>query len=336
VLLAAAELGLQLRAQWLTGQSVFSLLAGKSSFVRDPGTGLRLLRPSVTIRGQRTTMHTNRHGLRGPDFPIAPPAAERRVVMLGASTIMGTYASADDRTSSAQLERQLAANLPGVRVINAGIAGLGVDDQVTLFERRLRQFEPDLVVWYPGINDFACRVSATAGPVSRPLEVPSLPRWLLLPDLVSKNTAWLRRGRQSSNLRSEPRVDLPGLEQSLRSGIESIRNSGADVVLVTSARSFRRDMSDAELTRRTVTALSPRPCYTPATLLDATESFDTLLERVARYERVALVDASSAIPPSIELFGDSTHLSDHGEEELAALIAATIAADPALTQRLRP
>ena len=66
-------------------------------------------------------MHTNGYGLRGADFRSAPPG-EVRVVLLGASTIMGTYAATDDATSSAQLEKRLAATVQRARVINGGVA----------------------------------------------------------------------------------------------------------------------------------------------------------------------------------------------------------------------
>jgi hypothetical protein len=85
------ELTLQVRSQHLTGQSAFTRLTGQSAYVvTDPATGLRLLRPHAVIRGQRSTMHANRYGLRGADFPQRGAPGEARVVLLGASTIMGT------------------------------------------------------------------------------------------------------------------------------------------------------------------------------------------------------------------------------------------------------
>ena len=87
------ELTLQTRAHLLTGQSAFTRLTGQGTYVTDPATGLRLLRPHAVIRGQRSTMHTNGYGLRGADFPQRPAPGEVRVVLLGASTIMGTYAA---------------------------------------------------------------------------------------------------------------------------------------------------------------------------------------------------------------------------------------------------
>src|SRR5262245_60770811 len=116
-ILALLELTLQLRAQYLTGQSAYTRLTGRATYAYDTETGLRLLRPDAEIRGQRSVMHTNRYGLRGPDFPERPPPDEFRVVILGASTIMGTSAADDDATSSAQLAKRLAQTRKGTRVI---------------------------------------------------------------------------------------------------------------------------------------------------------------------------------------------------------------------------
>jgi hypothetical protein len=230
-----------MRAQWLTGQSVFTVIAGRQTFSRDAETGLLLLRPSATIRGQRTTMHTNRYGLRGADFEPQRGPGEKRVVLLGASTIMGTYASDDDRTSSARLEQRLKAVWPNVRVINAGVAGLTVGNQVELFERKLVPLGPDVLVWYPGINDFSCRPRTQKGVGAVRLPTPQAPAWLILRDLIVKNSAALRPRHGASNSMLEPAVSLATLEVGVRTGVQAPRDR-VPALPVTSARSYRSDM----------------------------------------------------------------------------------------------
>ena len=333
VLLCLLELALQLRAQVLTGQSAFTRVSGRGTYVDDPETGLRLLRPDAEIRGQRSTMHTNRYGLRGEDFPLRREPGEQRIVLLGASTIMGTYAVEDAATSSAQLERRLVAAGSHARVINAGIAGLTIADQAALLERRILGFAPDTLVWYPGLNDFGCRPKAARGSSPVRWRMPALPAWLILPEIVTKNTAWLRAGGRPSSTLLEPDVDPAGLERELRAGVQVAKAAGVRVALVTSARNFSSEMPMRELSRRAATALEVRPCYSAVALARAALEYDELIRRVAQDEGVVLIDASRNIPPDPTLFGDSTHLSAAGEERLAALIHARIPAAPSSEQR---
>jgi lysophospholipase L1-like esterase len=319
-ILTLLELTLQVRAQLLTGQSAFTRLAGRATYQYDAETGLRLLRPNAEIHGQRSVMHTNRYGLRGPDFPARRAPGEFRVVLLGASTIMGTYAADDDATSSAQLSELLAQTRDGARVINAGVAGLTVEDQSTLLRRRLLEFEPDVVIWYPGLNDFGCRPRPPRGSAPVRWQMPSAPTWLILPDVVTKNTGWLRgSGRPTSSL-LEPSVDLAQLERDLHEGVRIARDAGVRVELVTSARNFSSDMDAGEATRRAVSALNVRPCYSAKGLAEVAEAYDQVLRRVAGTDSAGLIDAASLLGTESRLFGDSTHLSRSGEQRLAGLM----------------
>lgn len=319
-ILALLELTLQVRAQHLTGQSAYTRLTGRATYAYDTETGLRLLRPNEEIRGHRSVMHTNRYGLRGSDFPERPPQDEFRVVVLGASTIMGTYAAADDATSSAQLAMRLAQTRESARVINAGVAGLTVADQSTLLRRRLLSFEPDVLIWYPGLNDFGCRPRPPRGSAPVRWQMPAVPTWLILPDLVTKNTVWLRgSGRPTSSL-LEPSVDLEQLERDLRDGVRIARDAGVHVELVTSARNFNATMDSREATRRATSALNVRPCYSAQSLAAVAEDYDQILRRVASTESVGLIDAAGQLGTEPGLFGDSTHLSGIGEQRLADLI----------------
>jgi len=325
-LLAVLELTLQVRSQLLTGQSAFTRLTGQSAYVTDPATGLRLLRPHAVIRGQRSTMHANRYGLRGADFPQRGAPGEARVVLLGASTIMGTYAAADDATSSAQLEKRLAATGSHARVINAGVAGLTVGDQATLLRRRLLAFDPDVLIWYPGLNDFSCRPRPARGSAAVRWQMPPLPAWLILPDLITKNTTWLRAGGRPTSSLLVPAVDLTLLERELRAGVRMARAAGVRVELVTSARNFTAAMGPREAARRAASALDVRPCYSAASLSTVAATYDELLRRVATDESVGLIEADRSLAADPALFGDSTHLSAAGEARLAEIVLLSMRA----------
>lgn len=323
LLLVALEAALQVRSHVRTGQSVFNALAGRTTFQVDEATGLRLLRPSAIVRGQKTAMTTNRYGLRGPEFPRQAAAGETRIAFLGSSAVMGTYASDDQHTSSARLEEILRKAYPGVRVINAGVAGLTIADQVTLLRERVLHFDVDVLLWSPGANDLRCRApDGVAGRSAPRLPLPSLPFWLILPDIVVKNTAWLRRSGVPAGSTPRPSYDLAALADDVREGIAAARAAGVTVVLVTPARAYAPGMTPSEIERRAAGALAFRPCYTARQLAEVSEQFDEVVIRgTAVAQDVPVIDAQAGVGTDTALFGDSTHLSDEGEARLAEFLA---------------
>lgn len=77
------------------------------------------------------------------------------VVALGSSSTFGVGASAPDRTYPAQLQQILAAELAGrtVSVVNRGIGGETVADNLARIDRDVLALRPDLVIWQVGTND---------------------------------------------------------------------------------------------------------------------------------------------------------------------------------------
>lgn len=92
----------------------------------------------------------NALGLRGPLPALAKPRNAFRVVCLGDSTAFGNATSYPE-----QLEDILRTALPGraVSVINAGAPGYSSWQGLTLFERDLAAYAPDLVTWCFGFNN---------------------------------------------------------------------------------------------------------------------------------------------------------------------------------------
>jgi len=94
---------------------------------------------------------TDSLGFRGPDFPRLKPPGEFRMLLTGDSFIYGDFVD-DAETLPAQLERTLSARCRGVRVINAGLGGATITDEVELVQRAL-PLTPDLVVVVFSEND---------------------------------------------------------------------------------------------------------------------------------------------------------------------------------------
>jgi lysophospholipase L1-like esterase len=324
VVLALVELAFQVRAQQRTGESVFTLMLGRTTYVRHPQLDVRILRPSSVIKGSKQTIESNRYGLRGDDFEPTPSAGEQRISLLGASTIMGAYAPTNQQTSSAALERLLnsAADRGRIRVVNAGLGGTTIQGQTQILAGVLPTLGVEQVIWYPGSNDIGCSAPA-AGKTSRAIRLPwpPLPKWTLTSDIVVKNTAFLRRSNAAASQSLRPNFDQAAVKAEIERGVRSARQAGLSIVLVTSATSFRSDMPDPMITTRAASALFFRPCYSGPELARAIDSLNAALREVAREQDVPLIDAAQLLPADLSLFGDASHFSVAGEEAFAAVVA---------------
>jgi lysophospholipase L1-like esterase len=328
LLLVAAELALQVRAEIRVGQSVFSSSQDEAKYTRNEELGVRTLRPSAVIGGAQQTIRTNRYGLRGDDFELAAPADEIRLAQLGASTIQGAFARTNEETSSAALERRLNVLDGGrnFRVINAGLDGATLNGQGRLLERLLTSMSIRQVIWYPGTNDIGCapRQPSTGSPPVR-IPWPGVPRWTLSNDLIVLNTAWIRKSRAPSNQNLVRSFDLDEMRAAIERGIAVAQSNGISLVLVTSANSYRWTMDDAEITRRASTALFFRPCYTGPDLAAAVQAFNQMLRDTAARHEIPLIDAEQQMPADLAFYGDSNHFSPAGEDRYAQLIAEELA-----------
>lgn len=130
------------------------------AFLRETEGGWRL-RPNVDVVlenhpvSKRTTrVVTNAWGMRGPAVPEAKPPGEIRVLVLGDSITIGDYLD-DDEVWTRRLERELAPFAPGraVRVLNAGVTGIGVREEVAILRDVGVRLSPDLVLVAFYLND---------------------------------------------------------------------------------------------------------------------------------------------------------------------------------------
>lgn len=92
-------------------------------------------------------VRVNGLGLRGPEVPEAKAPGERRVLVLGDSTVYG-QGVADDETVPARLEKAL--DRPGTTVINGGLRAYSTAQELALLKELGEKIRPDLVVlcWF--------------------------------------------------------------------------------------------------------------------------------------------------------------------------------------------
>ena len=328
--LVLGEVGLQVRAHLKTGRSALTEWAGQSSMVFDPATGLRVLRPNSVIGRNNDVVRANSLGLRSPEVVPTRAPNSLRIIFLGASNVMGLFAPTNEDTVPAQLQARLQRALPGrvVEVVNAGIMGYILDHEDRMLERLADLLQPDMVLVYPGVNDFAiyCQSAPTARASRQPLVAGVyLPQWLVSPDMVRKNTAFLRPDRAKGRALIDARHhDIGRYRRGLETMVASARRRGIPIALATNTRSYRPSQSVALQAELAANARYYYTCLDVPGLHTLYERHNALITEVARESDAPLLDLDREIPGGAEYFADSTHFNTAGRARAADRWAAFV------------
>lgn len=326
-----AFIGIECLGQWrshrLQGVSILNRFSAEpSQYAMHPEVGLRLYRPGAVIDGARQRIQANQHGLRSDEIAFERPAGGLRIALLGASSVMGAYAKDNASTSSALLQRKLQAAMPDrrVEVLNAGMAGFGLRDQAQLLDRLVSRFRPDLVIVYPGFNDFAgyCRGSAEPPRAQpQPLHTMELPRWLVSVDLLLKNTTSLRQAPATgAQYRDAASLDLQPYRQQLETLVEVGKRHRLRLLLATNARAYRPEQSLAEQQHLSQSARYYNPCFHIAGLHALYDRHNAVITEVARASGLGLIPVADRMPGGPRYFVDASHFNAAGEALLADLL----------------
>ena len=109
------------------------------------------LRPGGVARAE-VEYRINRLGLRGPETREAKPPGVRRVAVVGDSITFGYWVEEADAWPR-QLQALLGGQQAGVEVLNFGVPGFNLDQEIELVRSRVRDFGPDEVVVGFCLND---------------------------------------------------------------------------------------------------------------------------------------------------------------------------------------
>jgi lysophospholipase L1-like esterase len=316
---AIAEYRLYLRY----GITVLDTIREHSLYVYDRETGLRLLRPNAVVRGQLQSIQANSLGLRSPEISVAPPADSLRVAVIGASSVMGATERDNEHTFPSQLENLLREALPyrHIEVINAGIAGYSLADERTMLERLIAPLRPDLVILYTGFNDFATYCRGSARPAAAALPMLSVPNWWLSYELLKKNTTALRTGQASGPKRNAHAIDLEPYRAQVEQLVASGQRLGMRLVMLTNARSFRREQPMDEQLRLSSLARYYTPCFELDGLHTLWDRHNEVLVSVARARGIPVLELDRMVPGGEAYFADGRHFTERGDRVVAHTIA---------------
>lgn len=342
VFLALAEGGLRLAGS----------LGGAPLVQQDPLTTLfrphpylpTVLRPSTEYRDNDTSGRINALGFRGPERRAEKAPGTFRVLCVGGSTTFGAGIRGDEKTYPANLERRLAEAWPGreVEVWNAGVPGYTTAENGIYLGLKLIDFQPDLIVFYEGYNDFkpnryprfqsdyAHWRDREVAPARSALE--GLRLYTKLRDLSERYLGdpeeEILDARGETRLQRYDTVAGEGLaafRRNLRSMIAVSRAAGADVVLAT----YAHPCTDRNLEERPeLFVYLPRyqPNLTYRGVQDAFRRYNDAIRTVGEAEGAILADADRELPPDPDLFVDHVHFNDRGAQVFAAVVAEAILA----------
>jgi hypothetical protein len=120
----------------------------------------RLQKALVRDADYNGVIHINRYGFRGADFDSVKADGVTRIMVVGASTTFDRCALKDSEMWTVRLEESLQRLLPGKRfeVINAGVPGIDMRNQVIRLQTELYAFAPDVYLVYanhgiPAVTD---------------------------------------------------------------------------------------------------------------------------------------------------------------------------------------
>lgn len=100
-------------------------------------------------------IHVNSFGFRGDEIALKKPTGTFRIVVLGGSTVLNREVSFE-KNATRLLEKELGKQYPKrkIEVINAGKDGYNSEHTLIQYLFNIKDFSPDLIVVWQGINDF--------------------------------------------------------------------------------------------------------------------------------------------------------------------------------------
>ena len=294
--------------------------------IKDPERRLPfVLKPDSSGTFFESRIRINSHGFRDREFEIDKDH-RYRIVVLGESTTMGLTLSRDGRPWPVVLEEmitnQFETTLP-VEVINAGVAGYTLRDNLIRLNRDVLRLDPDMIISYHGYNGFhflddtmdpAERIDIDAEPpgfVERPSPLLAQVEFRLRMRLF-RNLHFRRSLTEEMLLRRTRRLSNSSYAEMHRELISTTRSNGIKLVLLSFNMAVNQNSpSDVvNFYRSGFVDVDYR--------IQANRLQRILLEELSRQnDDVAVINTAEGLDGRHELFFDLIHLTQEGKDKLA-------------------
>jgi lysophospholipase L1-like esterase len=297
-------------------------------------------------------IHINRQGFRGRDVERRKRPGVLRIMAVGGSTTFDSFVTTDSAAWPARLQAWLTRLAPDrpVEVINAGVPGYTVVDDLIRLQTELYDYRPDVILLYHAHNDlFSTLLRGSGRPgswTSTPGEMPVVTPWghwltrhsLLYPKLVARfqNLRFTRRGGRVEGSRGAPgrpwadiiAAGASQFQRDIMSFLAVARSMGisvivAEVVHVSGVNvAAEPDPAIQAWWRRAV------PGVEPDTVLEGYRRYNAVLRAAARAYSATFVPTDPFALAGREWYGDDDpiHFNDRGADRMGRAMADALLA----------
>jgi len=285
-----------------------------------------------------------------------------RIMAIGSSTTFDPTVSGDQATWPARLQfwlHQLVPERP-IEVVNAGVPGYHVTDDVIRLETELFRYRPDVIILYEGHNDLSGALRrgreqvshATDAPGEAPVVTPWghwLSRHSLLYGKLVERLLVLRYVSAGRRALTRAQAAGPSDEEIIESGAQQFerdltffltvaRSLGARVVIpamVHVSGVGTEQERDSTLWREWSYTV---PFARPETVLRGYVRYNVVLQELARRFSATWVptDSFGLAGPEWYAPGDPIHFNDRGADRMARRLADGLIASGVLNPHRRP
>lgn len=303
----------------------------EQTYMIDQATGLRIPVPG----GHYGPIVINSYGFRSPEIPVDKPKDGLRVAFIGSSTTYCAEVSSNEMTWPHLVWKALHEHWPTVAIdyINAAVPGYTTRSDLLTLQKRVAQFQPDIIVIYEAPNDLSgnsYKLAYEQGIVrkSQEADLGWLPRHFLLAYLIEKNLE-IRRQQQLALVKSNKiNLDTAKLDVEFRQDYEKLVEASQQVaklvVTITFSPRIRQEQSPEERTKAAVTSLYYMPYMTLDDLLTGFAHYNQVIREVAKAHGTLLVGNEDAIPADEQHYTDSVHFTDAGSASMAQRVTSTM------------
>ncbi len=296
-------------------------------------------------------VHINREGFRGREVGVVPPPGVIRIMAVGASTTMDGEVSRDDSAWPARLEYWLNREAPAgekFEVVNAGVPGYRLIDNVIRFQTELFRYRPALILLFGAThNDLLAALAGTSESPGqnddpRPDEMPTATpwaRWLEQHSLLYNKVLqrWLAVRSQVRGARRQQGTPPASFERKVEAGSQDFGRdltaflalTGAagipvvipEVVYMGAAGALSRDSAAIVSVWRTAVPFAP-----PGRLFEGYARYDSVIRSSAAAYGTAYLPTADSGLGARDLYaeGDPVHFNDRGADRMAKALAAEL------------
>ena len=288
----------------------------------------RGVNPHVLTPGRgssfESTWWINVLGFRGPEIQVEK-GDHYRIIALGESTTFGDTLAADDQPWPEILEQRIAREFEcekPVQVVNAGVPGWTLNNQLSRLGTDIFPLDPDLILSYHGYNGFWYLLSEIpAVRVGTVPEAPPRPSRFLAQVESAVRVWWFKRrydaARKLDSKALQMDVHLSRYAELYRQLVFETRARGIDLALCSFDMAVTPESPDA-----VIRFYEPVFPDLRAGIL-ANRLHTLLVTQIAQKYDALFIDTSPGLNGAYEdAYADAIHFTQVGRERLAANILA--------------